>query len=164
MAHPASWPIVREDVLRKPGIDPAGTACWRFHQPANVVLLCCNCHALFDDPKVPEVDLQLLLLLRERARFTAEFGDALRRFVCREMGLVPRRGVSMAGLAPLFGWLREAVVAGTLSLPHRFVVRWGSQYWHADLAADRWQLGDDGGDRSWAYWDGSEFLAGEVQA
>jgi hypothetical protein len=85
-------------------------AALRFHQPANVVLLCCNCHTLFDDPTVADVDQQLMFFLRDRALAAPHFAESVRAFICQEMvGGTRRPPVSDAALAPLFDWLKTSV-------------------------------------------------------
>ena len=144
--------------MKQPGPDPAGTAFWRFHQPANVVLLCCNCHALLDDPKVPEVDYRLVAFLRDRAMATPHFGITLRNFVCHEMGTVKRRPVSVSGLAPLFDWLQTAAQRNTLPPPHRFTAPSGEGFWRIDLAAADFSYEDEA-DPSLPLWNGTDFLS-----
>ena len=131
----------------------------RFHQPENVVLLCCNCHALFDDRGVPEVNQRLIIGLRDRAMATGHFGEVVRAFVCQEMtGNRRRRPVCDAALAPLFDWLQRAVEQATLPPPHRFTVPWGKAFWQVDLAAS--DLGYEiAADPSLPYWDGRDFVS-----
>jgi hypothetical protein len=108
----------------------------RFHQPGNAVLLCCNCHTLFDDPTVADVDQSLMFFLRDRALAASHFTESVRTFICQEMaGNGRRQPVSDAALAPLFDWLKTAIERGTLSPPHRFMVPWGNAFWLIDLAA-----------------------------
>jgi hypothetical protein len=83
VAHLAPWPAVRDSAMQQPGPDQEGTATLRFHQPENVVLLCCNCHALFDNPNVVEVYQTLMFYLRNRAMAVRHFGQVVRAFVCR---------------------------------------------------------------------------------
>ena len=85
VAHLAPWPVVRDDAMRQPGQNQEGMAILRFHQPANLVLLCANCHTLLDDPAVAEVDPGLMFCLRDRATATEHFGEVTRAFVCKEM-------------------------------------------------------------------------------
>ena len=141
VAHLDSWPSVRARAQQRYSPDVAGLAFWAFHQPSNVVLLCCNCHALFDSRKArdSDVDLAVMITHRDRVMWTPRFGDVVRRFVCREMGSVRRRPVAVATLAPLSDWLAEAIERATLSPPHRFVVQWGTSYWQADLASAAWE-------------------------
>src|SRR5437867_2478868 len=135
VAHLAPWPVVRDHAMQQPGPDQEGTAILRFHQPENVVLLCCNCHTLFDDPTVADVDQPLMFFLRDRALAAPHFTESVRAFICREMaGNRRRQSVSDAALAPLFDWLKTAIERGTLPPPHRFMVPWGNAFWLIDLA------------------------------
>lgn len=144
--------------MQQPGPDQEGTAMLRFHQPENVVLLCCNCHALLDDPKVAEVDQGLMFFLRNRAMTAPQFGEAVRAFVCQEMGGNRRRQpVGDAALAPLFDWLQRAVERGTLPQPHRFTVPWGNAFWLIDLAASDCGYETEA-DPSLPRWDGKGFV------
>ena len=107
----------------------------RFHQPENMVLLCCNCHTLFDDHDVTDVDQSLMFYLRDRALAVPHFAESVRAFICREMtGSKQRPSVSDAALAPLFDWLKTAIERGTLPPPHRFMLPWGNAFWLIDLA------------------------------
>ena len=136
VAHLAPWPVVRDDAMRQPGPNQEGMAVLRFHQPANLVLLCANCHTLLDDPAVAEVDQGLMFYLRDRATATGHFGEVTRAFVCKEMtGNRRRPSVSDAALAPLFDWLQKAVERGALPEPHRFTVPWGYGFFEVDLAS-----------------------------
>jgi hypothetical protein len=158
VAHLAPWPVVRDDAMQQPGPGQEGVAILRFHQPENVVLLCCNCHALFDDPKVAEVDQRLMFFLRDRALAAPGFGESVRAFVCRELvGSRRRRSVGDAALAPLFDWLQTAVERGTLPPPHRFTVPWGNMYLLIDLAASDIEVENEA-DPSLPRWDGKGFV------
>jgi HNH endonuclease len=158
VAHVASWPVVRDSAMQQPGPDQEGTARLRFHQPENLVLLCSNCHTLFDDPNVAEVDQRLMFSLRDRALAVPHFGECVRAFVCREMaGSRRRRPVSDAALAPLFDWLQTAVERGTLPPPHRFTVPWGKAFWLIDLAASDCGYENEA-DPSLPRWDGKGFV------
>jgi hypothetical protein len=62
VAHLSNWPEVKEYVASTPGADSPlvlqpEEAYWLFHQPVNVVLLCCNCHCLFDGVVYTDVAL-----------------------------------------------------------------------------------------------------------
>src|SRR5262249_1738620 len=102
----------------------------------NVVLLCCNCHALFDGAQYPDVDLALMIALRDDAMRRPGFSEKVRDFVCQEMGTVRRRVVNESGLAPLFEWLSSAIERGPRPPPHRFVLAWGPTLWTVDLATE----------------------------
>lgn len=164
VAHLLNWPTVRRHI--NTNATPAWTpqvreqfAFWQFHQPGNVVLLCCNCHTLLDNPKVTDVTLAGIVALRDAVRADPGFGDRVRRFVCREMGSVRRRPVDAGGLAPLQRWLADAATSGVLPPPHRFVVPWGDGFWRVDLAADLWEF-DDAADGSLPLWGGDGFSGG----
>jgi hypothetical protein len=143
--------------MRQPGPDQEGTTKLRFHQPANVVLLCCNCHTLFDDPAVTEVDQQLMFFLRDRALAAPNFAESVRTFICQEMaGSTRRETVGDASLAPLFDWLKTAIGRGALSPPHRFMMPWGNAFLLIDLATSDMEY-EDQADPSLPRWDGTGF-------
>lgn len=145
--------------MKRSGTDQEGMAVLRFHQPENVVLLCCNCHTLLDDPTAADVDQQLMFFLRDRALAAPHFAESVRAFVCREMvGNRRRRPVSDAALAPLFDWLKTAIERGTLPPPHRFTVQSGSTFWRVDLAANDIEYGIEP-DPSIPYWNGKDFVS-----
>ncbi len=155
VAHLLNWPTIRNH-LKAADRDIETFGFWTFHQPSNMVLLCCNCHTLFDSPHHPDVNLAGVAPLRDAARRRPGFPEKVRAFVCREMGRVRRRNVDMATLAPLTEWLREAVDEGLLSPPHRFVVPWGAGFWLADLGQDVWEFVDVA-DPALPVWDGRTF-------
>jgi hypothetical protein len=160
VAHLLNWPTVRKQAGNHPNL--ALTAFWTFHQPANVVLLCCNCHTLLDNPTDPDVTREMIVDLRDEARASPRFGDCVRRFVCRELGSTPRHMVDIAGMGPLADWLEEAMVDGVLTEPYRFVVPWATKFWHVDLAAEQWPL-EDTADPTLPLWNGHDFDNGRAE-
>jgi len=104
--------------VKQPGPDQEAMAVRRFHQPENMVLLCCNCHTLFDDPTVAEVNQRLMFFLRDQALAAPHFAERVRAFVCQEMaGNKRRQSIGDDALAPLFDWLKTAVERGARGCP-----------------------------------------------
>jgi hypothetical protein len=154
VAHLQNWPTIREQAINSPNL--AISAFWTFHQPANVVLLCCNCHALLDNPNDPDITVPTIMALRDRERAKPRFGDQVRRFMCRELELKQRRWVDVAGLGPLMKWLEEAMADDVLEPPYRFSVPCGTRFWRVDLEAETWPL-EDSADPTLPAWNGNGF-------
>lgn len=155
VAHIDPWPVVRQAILDFGGsVEAYGW--WTFHQPNNVVLLCCNCHALVDDPKVLDVTLPQILELRDQKLRDRSFVEKIRHFILREIGDTPRRPVAPATLEPLERWLRDAALNGTLPPPHRFYARWRDSWMLVDLIEMDIEFDREG--EQLPKWDGARFL------
>jgi hypothetical protein len=146
VAHIDSWPLVRDALLRaQPGTETyrgptEDEACWHFHHPANVVLLCCNCHALLDDAKVIDITKEHVRELQDRARWNINFLVELRAFVCRAFRPTLRREYDLLRL-DLNDWLHQAAVARVLPPPHQFTVPIGPGGWvQVDLTENIFEI------------------------
>jgi hypothetical protein len=130
VAHLIPWPPVKNIVL-----DPAAPidlhlsfaeqAHWLFHQPVNVVLLCCNCHTLLDDPTATDVTIASIVALRDTVLTSSRAASLLRAYLCRgvrgDIGSTNQPNVVQRWLY-LIDWLKRAYDAGNLTEPHRFMI------------------------------------------
>jgi hypothetical protein len=88
VAHLSNWPEVKEYVASTPGADSPlvlqpEEAYWLFHQPVNVVLLCCNCHCLFDGAAYGDVTLADIVAARDAVLGTERAAAVVRDYFCR---------------------------------------------------------------------------------
>lgn len=122
VAHLENWPDTRDgDPLALH--DPDNVA-WLFHQPINVVVLCCNCHCLFDGQEYTDVTLDDIREARDRELMTERAAVAVREYLCRGFsGTVVKNGDNVLNRwFPMLLWLQSAYEAGVLPEPHRFAL------------------------------------------
>lgn len=106
---------------------------WLFHQGLNVVLLCPNCHTLYDQPKYADVTAGDIVRLRDCALRTERAAVLLRDYMCRmfqgkESGRGPNRDQL---LAPFQDLLQTLCAEGILPPPHQMRI---DHDWMVDLA------------------------------
>lgn len=162
VAHIDPWPVIRTFVAAMTHIsDHKERAFWEFHKPTNVVLLCCNCHALADNRRVTDVTMEQVLEKRDEKMAESRFAKVVRAFVCRELGPVRRRPVNGATLAPLQDWLRDAALNGALEPPYRFFIPNGAELLRVDLVEQEVDFSPDP-DPDLPSWNGKSFSGGRT--
>lgn len=88
-----------------------------------MVLLCCNCHTLYDHPQYADVDREQIIVAREAALDSERAALVVREYVCRGW----TGGIGSFGSAnvinrwwPLLRWMHHA--RGLLPHPHQYLI------------------------------------------
>jgi hypothetical protein len=113
---------VAADLARPLKLHPDDAA-WIFHQPFNVLLLCANCHTLYDGRQYTDVTIERIVTARDVALRTTEASVVIREYFCQgyrgSVGRIRPNPVILNIWMPLLGQLQEAYKAGLLPRPHR---------------------------------------------
>ncbi len=112
-------------------------AFWIFHQPANVVVLCCRCHRLYDRHKIPRSEI---VTGADQARRTLAGAAVVLDYFCRGwQGAIgsAQHGNVIHRWMRMLDWLKTMRDDGLLPEPHRFRI---SQVELVDLSTAEMQV------------------------
>jgi HNH endonuclease len=158
VAHLDNWSTVRDGLVDDtPAWFTLSDAKWFFHQPSNVVLLCANCHTLYDQPVYTDVTREHIIEARNRVLSTERAALVVREYVCRGWrgGVGSTRQANVINRwAPLLQWLEVQHARGLVPPPHRFLI---SEVEMIDLNSSTIMIGSADVDRDLPRWRGKGF-------